>query len=298
MVENKSVGDRAVVLAIYLFLALSALLCLLPLVNLLAVSLSDRAAASGNRVTFWPINFTLANYAEVVNSDAFLRSMSVSVQRTLLGTTLNVLMIILTAYPLSRDAREFKGRNIFMALMLVAMLFHGGLIPWFLNIRNLGLLDTMWALVLPPILQIGSVILAMNFFRSLPTELEEAAVMDGASHWVLLFRIVLPLSLPMLATVTLFAAVYHWNDWFEGMILIRTSTKVPLQTFIRRIVVENNVTLMFQGTSANLDANFFKVSNRAIKGAQVFIATLPILLIYPFLQHYFIHGIRLGAVKG
>lgn len=297
MVEPTTLGARLMQAAIYTLLFGIALLCLLPMINLLAVSLSDRAAASGNMVTFWPINFTTANYNEVMQSAAFLRAMGVSVQRVILGTAINITMIVLAAYPLSRSTSEWPGRNIFMALLLIAMLFNGGLIPWFLNIRNLGLLNTIWALVLPPAVQIGSVILAMNFFRELPKELDEAATIDGATHWDLLFRVYLPLSLPILATVTLFSAVYHWNDWFQGLILIRSSDKVPLQTFIRRVVVEGNITTMLQNTS-DVDANVLKISNRALRGAQIFIATVPILLLYPFLQRYFIHGIRLGAVKG
>lgn len=297
MIENKTFGDRLFVVLIYLVLGLFALLCLLPMVNLLAVSFSDRAASSGNLVTFWPINFTTTSYRQVMRSPAFTQAMLVSFMRLVLGTAINIALIILTAYPLSRSGAEFKGRGLFMGIMIFAMLFNGGLIPWYLNIRNLGLLNTMWALVLPGALQIWSVLLTMNFFREVPRELEEAATMDGASHWDLLLKIYLPLSLPVLATVTLFAMVFHWNSWFDGMILITKSELVPLQTYMRRIVIEGNLTAFLQRADVNAQdyANF---SDRSVKAAQIFIATVPILLVYPFLQRYFVHGIKLGAVKG
>lgn len=297
MVQYKTLGDRLFLVAIYILLSVIALICLLPMANLLAVSLSDRAASSGNLVTFWPINFTTTSYRQVMTSSAFLQAMWVSVMRVALGTTINLALIVLAAYPLSRNPDEFPGRNIFMGLVIFAMLFNGGLIPWYLNIRNLGLLDSIWALVLPGALQIWSVLLVMNFFREIPRELEEAAIIDGASHWQLLGRIYLPLSLPVLATVTLFAMVYHWNSWFDGMILITSSDLVPLQTYMRRIVIEGNLTTFLTQVDVNAEdyANF---SDRSLRAAQIFIATLPILLVYPFLQRYFVHGIKLGAVKG
>jgi putative aldouronate transport system permease protein len=297
MIQSKSLSDRTVTIVLYASLTLLALLCLLPMINLLAVSLSDRAASSGNRVTFWPINFTTFSYSQVMSSPAFLRAMWISVVRLVLGTAINIVLIILTAYPLSRTEEEFRGRNFFMGLVIFAMLFNGGLIPWYLNIRNLGLLDTIWALVLPSALQIWSILLTMNFFRDIPRELEEAAIIDGASHWSLLFRVYLPLSLPVLATVTLFSMVYHWNSWFDGMILIRSSDLVPLQTYMRRIVIESNMTAFLQQVNADA-ADYANFSDRSLKAAQIFIATLPIMLVYPLLQRYFVHGIKLGAVKG
>jgi putative aldouronate transport system permease protein len=195
-----------------------------------------------------------------------MRAFWVSVERVALGTTINVVLIILTAYPLSRNAEEFKGRTIFMWLLIFAMLFSGGLIPWFLNIRDLGLLNKMWGLVLHGALQIWSVILTMNFFREIPNELEEAAIIDGANHWDLLLRIYLPLSLPVLATVTLFAMVYHWNSWFDGMVLINNSELIPLQTYRRRIVIEGNLTAFMQRVDTNA-ADFFNFSDRSLKAA-------------------------------
>jgi putative aldouronate transport system permease protein len=180
-----------------------------------------------------------------------------------------------------------------MWMLIVAMLFNGGLIPWFLVIRGLGLLNSLWALILPGALPIWNVILLMNFFREIPQELEEAAIIDGASHWNILFHIYLPLSVPALATLVLFAAVTHWNSWFDGMILIMDNAKYPMMTFLRTVVVDMNLQIL----SINPE-DLYNLSDRSVRAANIFIATLPILLVYPFLQRYFIHGIRLGAVKG
>jgi len=192
----------------YVFLALFALLCLAPMVHIFAVSLSGRAPATAGFVSFWPIDFTLENYQEVIGSRTFLRSFFISVARVLTGTSLNMVLIILTAYPLSKTPRAFKGRVIFIWFFVFAMLFDGGLIPTFLVVRGLGLLNTLGALILPNAVPIFSVILMMNFFRSVPKELEESAVIDGASHWRTLWHIYIPLSLPAIATLTLFAAVH------------------------------------------------------------------------------------------
>jgi putative aldouronate transport system permease protein len=180
-----------------------------------------------------------------------------------------------------------------MWIVLIAMLFNGGLIPWWMVIRNLGLLNSLWALVLPGALPIWNVILLMNFFRGIPKELEEAAIIDGASYWGTLYYVFLPLSVPALATLTLFAAVFHWNAWFDGMVLIMDNSKYPIMTFLRTVVVDMNLQIL----TVNME-DIYNLSDRSIRAANIVVATVPILIVYPFLQRYFIHGIRLGAVKG
>jgi putative aldouronate transport system permease protein len=293
MVEDKSFGSRFFDIWNHIFLLVLGFLCLAPMVHIFAVSLSHRAASAGGFVTFWPVGFTTRNYQEIVKAAAVYRSFIISVQRTVFGTTLNMVLTILCAYPLSKTAREFKGRDIFMWLFLFAMLFSGGLIPWFLVIRSLGMLNTLWALILPGAVPLWNVILMMNFFRDIPIELEEAAVIDGASHWRILYSVHLPLSLPALATLTLFAAVGHWNAWFDGMILMTQNIKYPMQTFLRTIIVEPNI------QELGIDArDLYELSDRSIRAATIFVSTVPILIVYPFLQRYFIAGIRLGAIKG
>ncbi len=276
----------------YVFLTGFAILCLLPLAHILAVSLSGRAPATGGFVSFWPIDFTLENYEEVMGSPTFVRSFLISVARVLSGTSLNIVLIILTAYPLSKTPRVFKGRTIFIWFFVFAMLFDGGLIPSFLVVRSLGLLNTLGSLILPNAVPIFSVILMMNFFRDVPKELEESALIDGASHWKVLWYIYIPLSLPAIATLTLFAAVNHWNAWFDGLIYMTDNANYPMQTFLRTVVVEYDL------TNVGIDPrDLQRLSDRAIRGAQIIVATVPILVVYPFLQRYFISGIKLGAVK-
>jgi putative aldouronate transport system permease protein len=293
MIEDRGWGSKLFDAFNVAFLVLFAFMCMLPLFHVFAVSLSSRAASSGDFVTLWPIGFNIDNYVEVLESPKFFAALWVSVQRTVIGTALNMALVVLTAYPLSKTAYEFKGRNIFMWLVLFAMLFSGGLIPWYMVIRNLGLLNKLWALILPGALPIWSTILMMNFFRDIPKEIEEAAIIDGASHWRILWNVYLPLSLPALATLTLFAAVGHWNSWFDGMILMTHPEGRPLQTVLRNIVVELDV------SDLALDwQELSKVSDRSARAATIFVSTIPILIVYPFLQRYFISGIRLGAVKG
>ncbi len=293
MIREHSLASRLFDTANFLFLLLFGLLCLLPLVHVVAVSFSHRAASMGGFVTLWPVGFTTQNYQEILKAGPVYQAFLVSVQRTVLGTLLNMTMTVLAAYPLSKTSRELRGRDVLMWIFLFAMLFSGGLIPWFLVIRSLGLLNTLWALILPGALPIWNVILLMNFFREIPKELEEAAIIDGASYWRTLWHIYLPLSVPALATLTLFAAVFHWNAWFDGMILIMENAKYPIMTFLRTVVVDMNLQVL----SINIE-DIYNLSDRSIRAANIVIATIPILIIYPFLQRYFIHGIRLGAVKG
>ena len=292
MIQDKSFFSRVFDGFNVVFLLLFALLCLAPMVHILAVSLSGRAPATAGFVSFFPIDFTLENYDEVMGSRTFLRSLMVSVTRVLTGVPLNMALIILTAYPLSKAPRVFKGRTIFIWFFVFAMLFDGGLIPTFLVVRSLGLLNSLGALILPNALPIFSMILMMNFFRAVPKELEESALIDGASHWRVLWHIYIPLSLPAIATLTLLSAVNHWNAWFDGLIYMTDAANYPMQTFLRTIVVELDL------TNVGIDPrDLQRLSDRAIRGAQIVVATVPILLVYPFLQRYFISGIRLGAIK-
>jgi putative aldouronate transport system permease protein len=276
----------------YAFIALLGFLAVAPMLNLLAISFSNNSAVMGGYVTFFPVNFTLENYAVIFKSPAIYKAFMVSVQRTFLGIVISQFLTIITAYPLSKAARQFKGRNFFMWILVFTMLFDGGLIPFFMVIRNLGLLNTIWALIVPGV-SAWSVILLMNFFKEVPQELEEAAVLDGANHWQILWKIYVPLSVPALATLTLFAAVWHWNAWFDGMIFMTDPNNYPLQTYLRTVVVDLN--------SSNLHMDVTKIdmlSQRALRGAMIFVTTIPIMILYPFLQRYFVTGIKLGAVKG
>ena len=294
MVEERNWGSRLFDMANHVFLVLFGFACLFPILHVAAVSFSDRAASVGGFVTVWPIRFTTSNYEKIFHAGTIYQAAWISVQRTVLGTLINLLLTVITAYPLSKTPQAFKGRTILMWVVVFAMLFNGGVIPWFLVIRNLGLINKIWALILPGALPIWNVILMMNFFRDVPKELEEAAIIDGANHWRILWSVFVPISVPALATMTLFSAVGHWNAWFDGMILMSKSVMYPLQTFLRSVIVASNLQAVFTLDPKEL----YELSDRSARGATILISTIPILLVYPFVQRYFIVGIRLGAVKG
>ena len=275
-------------------LAILAVVCIFPIVHVLALSLSTSTAAASGRVTLWPVDFTIQSYRFVTDTPAFGRAFAISVQRVLLATPINMLLTILVAYPLSRPKKQFLRRNFFVWFFLVTVLFSGGLIPWYMTIRLTGLIDKIWALILPSALPVFNVILLVNFFRNVPGELEEAAYMDGAGHWIMLWKIYLPLSVPVLATVTLFVIVGHWNSWFDGLILMNSPARYPLQSYLQTIIINPDPKMLTER-----DLEILKViNNRTTKAAQIFVAMLPILVVYPFLQRYFTTGITLGSVKG
>jgi putative aldouronate transport system permease protein len=275
-------------------LALLAALCLFPILHILALSFSNATAAASGKVVIWPVDFSLQSYQFVLDNPAFLKSFLISLLRVLVGTPLNMLLTILVAYPLSRSRAEFRARNFFAWFFLITVLFSGGLIPWYMVIRQTGLIDSFWALIIPGALPVFNVILLANSFKSVPKELEEAAAMDGAGHWTILFRVLVPLSLPVLATVTLFVAVAHWNSWFDGLILMNSPDKYPLQSYLQTVVVSPDPRMLTER-----DLELLKIiSNRTTRAAQIFIAMIPILVMYPFLQRYFTSGIKLGSVKG
>ena len=275
-----------------IFIGAVGILCILPLINVLAVSLSAKHAADAGLVNLVPIDFTLDAYKETLNNVNFLNAIGISVIRTIIGTSIQLILLFLAAYPLSLDDRTFKGRNFFAWYFVFTMLFSAGLIPWFLTVNSLGLTNTIWALVLPGAVPVFSLVLMINFFRGIPSELREAALIDGAGHIRVLFRIYLPISLPSIATIGLMSIVGHWNSWFDGMILISDYTKYPLATFLQTVVVAMDFTKM------NIDpSELVNLSTRTLKAAQVFIASIPVLMVYPFLQRYFIKGMTLGSVK-
>lgn len=275
-----------------LMLAL-ALICLLPLIHVFAVSLSDSASAGANLVQFWPIGFNTAAYEMIFTNKVFLNSFVISVVRTVSGTALNLLMCILAAYPLSKDESELKGRNVIIWFFTIPMLIGGGMIPTFLLIKNLHLIDTFWVLILPGCVPTFYVIMMMNFFRGISKSISEAAQIDGASEFIILVQIMLPLSMASIATITLFAMVGHWNEWFSGMIYMNSMSKWPLQTLLRQMLKSVD-TSMFSSTDL---MKMKQLSSRSFQSAQIIFATVPILLVYPFLQRYFITGLTIGAVK-
>ncbi|GAA4843154.1 carbohydrate ABC transporter permease [Paenibacillus vulneris] len=293
MVRNKTVSARLAEAALLLIMLLISIVSLAPVLHTFSVSFSDNAAASGGFVKFWPVGFNMESYKRIMEEPHFLNSFFVSVKRVLLGGAINFLLTVLMAYPLSRSTREFPQRNLYMWFMLFTMLFSGGIIPLYLTVKALGLFNTIWALVLPGAVPVFNVILLMNFFRSMPKELSEAGYMDGAGPWYMMVMVFVPLSLPSLATVTLFSIVGHWNSFFDGLIFMRSAENYPLQTYIQQLVVNLNI-VELDSSQAEL---LMKVSDKTLNAAKIVVSMVPILLVYPFLQKYFIHGIMLGSVK-
>lgn len=289
---HKTNGYKVFNMFNHIFLISLSLLCLLPLLHVLAVSFSGKIAANANLVNFLPVDFTLESYKKTIDNPAFIRAMFYSLYRTILGTAIGMAVIVLSGYALSKRYTDFKSRNVYMWFFVFTMLFSGGLVPGYILITNLHLIDTIWALVLPTALSVYNMILLMNFFRTIPAELEEAALIDGAGLFRILFSIHLPVSMPALATITLFTLVTHWNSWFDGLIYMMDTKNYPLATFLQSVVVQQD----FSKISIN-PQDMENLSQRTVKSAQIFIGALPVLIIYPFLQKYFVKGIVLGAVK-
>jgi ABC-type glycerol-3-phosphate transport system permease component len=274
-------------------LVITSLLCIFPIWYTIAVSFSDKSAVAGGMVSLWPVDFTLSSYKKILQEQAFFAAFGVSLKRVLLGGIINFVVCAMMAYPLSRTPMQFRFRNVYMWFIVFTMLFSGGLIPWFVTIKSYGLLDTIWALVLPSAVPVFNVILLVNYFRSIPKDMDEAGMMDGAGPWYMLLKIYLPLSVPVLATITLFSIVGHWNSFFDGLILMNKQEHYPLQTYIQQLVVQINTDNM---TTEEL-RQMAQLSNKTLNAAKIVISMLPILVVYPFLQRFFIHGIMLGSVK-
>ncbi|OTN75040.1 hypothetical protein A5886_000084 [Enterococcus sp. 8G7_MSG3316] len=283
---------------IYVIVILLALSCLIPMMNVVAISLSSSQAVAANKVGLWPIDLTFAAYERIMGDQQFWRSFNISVFRVVVSLLLNIVMIVTMAYPLSKTKKVFRLRRVLMGFMVFAMLFSGGMIPTYLVVRNLGLLNTIWALILPSAVPIGSVILVMNFFRGIPKSLEESARIDGANPLQILTRIYIPMSLPCLATVSLFSIVGSWNDFFSGLIYMTKTENYPLMTYIQSLSVNIAETMQRAGnlTSEQLQS-LLAVSDRNLNAAKIVVAVVPLLIIYPLLQKYFVQGIVVGSVK-
>ena len=297
MNRKKTSMGRKVFLAVdVIVILLLCLICMVPLLNLLAYSFSASQPIIENKVFLWPKEFTLKAYQYVLESKEFWSSVSVSVKRVLVGVPLNTLLTILVAYPLSKDERQFKARKYYVAYMLTVMLFNGGLMPTYYIVSKTKLIDTVWALIIPGAVPIFNCIVLMNFFRGIPSELEESAKLDGASQWQILWRIFIPISKPSLATFILFSLINHWNSWFDGLIYSNHTTNYPLQTYLQTLVT-STTEILAQGDVKAI-AKLVDINDTNMKAAQIFISVIPLMLIYPFLQKYFTTGLTMGSVKG
>ena len=296
MKYNDSFARKMFVIFNYTFLTITAILCLMPLINLLATSFSSSTAVAAGDVKFLPVDFTLKSYKFVLESKHISRAAFVTIERVVLGVSVNMFLTILAAYALSKGKKAFKWRAVYSWYFIVTILFSGGLIPWYVVISKTGLIDSIWALILPGALPVFNMIVLLNFFRGLPVELEEAAFIDGASHWKVLWIIFLPISKPALATITLFSVVNHWNSWFDGLILMNRPENYPLQSYLQTVVINPDQFMKLAGNDIASVLSF--VNSRTSRAAMLFVAIIPILAVYPFLQKYFTTGLVLGSVKG
>ena len=284
-------GPQIILVVIILLISLT---CLLPFVNVAATSLSSKSAILAGRVVFWPVEFETTAYKAIFSDPAMMRSLWFTVLITVGYTALAMLLTILMAYPLSK--KRLRGKKFFNFLALFTMYFSGGTIPIYLNIKDLGLMDTPLALILPAALSTYNMIILKSFFTALPGELEEAAIIDGATDFQVLIRVYLPLSMASLATLTLFYAVGKWNSFQDALYYISTKAYQPLQLKLYHIIKGSqavDVAAMEGGTSTVATS-----ISESIEPASIIFATLPILVVYPFVQRYFVAGVTIGAVKG
>lgn len=293
MIEKKTLSSRLVYGLILLLVAMSALSCLLPLLYTLAVSLSSKAAVAAGKVAFIPVGFTLKNYREILQDSLFFNSFIISLKRVFLGTAISLATLIMAAYPLAKSAKLFPARNVILWVCIFCMMFSGGLIPWYITMKNYNLINSVFGLAISGGLPVFNMILFVNFFQSISKELEEAAIVDGAGPWRILLSIVVPVSKPIIATVALFTIVGQWNEFFHGYILSTSLENYPLQSYIKQMVVQIDYSTITEDQLKYLD----NLSNTALNSAKIFISMIPVLLIYPILQKYFITGIMIGSVK-
>ncbi len=290
---KQSFGDRFFNIIILVFVLSFAFVCLFPFLNTFANAFSDNHAIMSGKVTIYPIGFQLDALKFVVNNSAVIKSLVVTIFVTVFGTALNMTLTILTAYPISR--RYLRGRSQIMMFIIITMLFSGGLIPSYLLVKGLNMLDTVWSIMLPTALSTFNLIIMKTFFQSVPDEVEESAKMDGCNNIRLLMTIYIPLSIPGIATLSLFYAVYHWNNYFNPMLYISDPDLFTLQIKLRQILLLSRQSEILDGLS---DASRAAVMEESLKSAVVIFSMLPILCVYPWLQKYFVKGVMIGAVKG
>ncbi|WP_045517106.1 carbohydrate ABC transporter permease [Neobacillus niacini] len=292
---GESRGDRIFTICNYIFLSLLVLSVLYPLIYVLSASLSSTKAVASGRVWLFPVEFSLLGYKTIFEYSKIWVGYGNSMFYMIVGTTVNVILTILAAYPLSR--KDFYGRGIFMFLFVFTMMFNGGLIPNYLLVQDLGLLNSRWALIIPNALSVFNVIITMSFFKStIPNELLESAQLDGCNDFKFLFKIVLPLSAPIIAVISLFYAVGHWNSYFGALIYLRDASLFPLQLILRDILVQNSVDPSMMGDATQL-ANKIGLQ-QLLKYSLIVVSSLPVLIAYPFVQRFFVKGVMIGSLKG
>lgn len=288
--ENKE--SRFFQIAVNTILVIITIIIVYPLVFVISASLSDPLYLLKGEISLLPKGFTLESYSKIINFDDVWVGYKNTFIYVTIGTLINLVLTTLAAYPLSRS--DMYGRNVITALIVFTMFFTGGMIPTYLVVKGLGLTNTMWAIVLPSAVSVYNLIIMRTFFQGIPFELQESAIIDGASDFQILLRIILPLSKPILAVMTLFYAVTHWNAFFDALIYLTDRSKYPLQLILREVLIQSDTS----GSEVEADAIEEAMSVEGMKYAVIMVANLPILCLYPFLQKYFVQGVMIGSLKG
>ncbi|WP_314588229.1 carbohydrate ABC transporter permease [Paenibacillus terrigena] len=293
-VTRQTRGDRVFEWVNYTLLTIILLMIIYPLLFVISASISNPQEVNSGNMWLLPKDITFIGYQKIFQNKEILNGYLNTILYTTLGTSINLVMTILAAFPLSR--RDLAGKNVIMALFVFTMFFSGGLIPSYILVKNLGMLNTVWALVIPTAVSVWNIIIMRTFFQqSIPVEIQEAAAIDGSSDFHMLLKVILPLSMPILAVMTLFYSVAHWNSYFNALIYLTDRDRFPLQLILREILVQNQMEQMSGSADAMTDQILYA---QTIKYAVIIVANLPVLMLYPFLQKYFTKGIMIGAVKG
>lgn len=292
---KESGSDRLFTIFNYVMLSIVLVVVLYPLIYVVSASFSSSSAVLSGKVWLWPVEPTLDGYKAVFKNAMVVKGFTNTVFYTVAGTAINLILTVLAAYPLSR--KDFKGRNFFMLLFVFTMLFNGGLIPTYLIVKDLGMIDTVWAMLVPTALSVWNVIIMRTYFQTtIPSELLEASQLDGCTDFRFLKSIVLPLSGPILAVIALFYAVGHWNQYFNAMIYLKRADLYPLQLVLRDILVQNEVNIDMLGDAKTAAAR--QGLRELLKYSLIVVTSVPLLVVYPFLQKFFVKGVMIGSIKG
>ncbi len=297
MINNKRKSREDIVIDtfVYALLAIVTVVVAYPLIYVISASFSNPAEVINGNVILFPKDITIEGYIRVFKDDGILTGYRNTILYTVIGTFANIIITIITAYPLSR--KDFVGRNVLMLIFTFTMFFSGGLIPTYLVIKTLGLIDNFWVMILPGLISVYNVIIARTFFQSsIPIELQEAAMIDGCSNFKILNLIVIPLAKPIIAVLVLYYGVAHWNAFFTALIYLSDKEKFPLQLILREILLQNQMTDMLDLSSSSVAEQ--QMWGEGIKYAIIIISSLPVIIIYPLIQRYFVKGVMIGALKG
>ncbi|BFT72829.1 carbohydrate ABC transporter permease [Paenibacillus sp. P36] len=288
-----SASERSLIFVFYVLLTIAGLACLFPLIHIVSLSISDTHAVASGWVSLYPIGFSLESYKQLLMGTPIVNAFLNSIQITAVGVVLSMVFTILAAYPLTRT--YFYGRKLYTFAIVFTLLFGGGLIPTYLTVKELGLLNTYWALWLPGLVSTFNLLVLRSFMENIPSELDDAARIDGCGDWMYLSKIVLPLSMPVLTTLALFYGVGYWNSFFSVLIYMNETTKYNLSVLVQQMI--QSQTMLAQMNSSDA-ADQIRLTPEEINSAAIMVMVLPIMVVYPFLQKHFVKGVMIGAVKG